>query len=350
MPPVASFRRAAALTVLVALVPAAAAARVDLRETGSTLLYPVMNAWVAAFERTSPEISISTEASGSGAGVSAAENGDAALGTSDAFLDDAHLAQGLVNVPLAVSAQFVGYHLGDLAGETPLRLSGAVLAAIFDGTLTTWDDPRIAAINPELRAKLPKKTIVPIVRSDRSGDTFLFTAYLRSQTAAWRLGPATSIAWPDVRGEQRAKGNAGLLQLLGAIDGSITYVGITYLEQAHHAGIGAALLRNHAGRYVAPTNDAVLGAIAHAPAIARDGRLALIDLPGDATYPIVNLGYAIVKRQQPSGEVATSLKKFLSWVVDTSGGNAPSMLGPVHFAPLPDRVRTVARTLIGEIR
>lgn len=216
--------RAALAAALAVLVPLAASARVQLKESGSTLLFPVVNAWVAAYEKVAPDVDITTEASGSGAGIAAAENGSANVGASDAYLSDALAARGdLVQIPLAIAGQFVAYNVTGVSG---LRLSGDVLASIYTGKITNWNDSRIAALNPG--AKLPDATIVPLRRSDKSGDTFLFTSFLAAAAPhAWTIAPATSIDWPNVAGEETAKGNRELLDLLHNTPHGIAYIGIS---------------------------------------------------------------------------------------------------------------------------
>ena len=340
--------RSALLTALTLLVvPLAASARVQLRETGSTLLYPVMNAWVAAYGKVAPDVDVATEATGSGAGVAAAESGSANLGASDAYLTNDAASRGdLVQIPLAISGQFVAYNL---SGVTGLKLTGDVLAAIYTGKIVKWNDPKIAALNAGL--KLPDETIVPLRRSDKSGDTFLFTSFLASAAPhAWTIAPATSIAWPGVAGEETAKGNPELLQLLQNTRDGIAYIGISLYEQTAAKGLGIAALRNRDGQFVMPTKAALQEATSRIGHVARDGRVSLIDLPGAHTYPIANVEYAIVKKKQPDAGTAQSLRAFLGWIIDPTGGNAPAMLDPVHFVPLPDSLRGLSRETIAALK
>jgi phosphate transport system substrate-binding protein len=335
-----------ALAVSLVVVPGLAFADTALTESGSTLLYPVMSAWAAAYAKIVPTVQVTTAATGSGAGVQAAQEGTTDLGASDVAIGVDAQHEDLAQIPLAISGQFIAF---ELPGINALKLSPEVLAAIYAGRITQWNDRRIAALNPGVA--LPGATIVPLRRSDRSGDTYLFTAYLSEGAPHdWTLAPATSIAWPSVAGEQSEKGNRELLDLLTHTRNGIAYIGISLDEQAQTAGLGIAELRNRAGAFVAPTPDAVEAAAQRMGHIPPDGRVSLIDLPGATTYPIVNVEYAVVKKHQPRGEIAAALRGFLGWIVDPAGGNAPAMLDPVHFAPLPDALRGVSRATIAALR
>ena len=176
-----------------------------ISEAGSSLLYPLMGTWASAYQRQTPGVSVKTTSTSSGKGIAAASAGSVDLGASDAYLSSGDVVKtpALVNIPLAIAAQTVIYNLPDVSAADHVRLDAAVLAGIYEGTITTWDDPRIAAINPG--ASLPADKIVPVYRADMSGDTFLFTGYLStgSQSAPgtqWnsKVGYGTTVAWPHV--------------------------------------------------------------------------------------------------------------------------------------------------------
>lgn len=339
---------AASLAVALLMAPVIAST-IELTETGSTLLYPLMTAWVEAFESGHPDVRIVTAATGSGIGIAQAASGAATFGASDAAVPDPRTS-GVDSIPLAISAQHIGYHVSGVDPGTNLRLSAPLLAAIYSGTITHWNDPRIAALNPDLAARLPATTIVPIRREDASGDTLLFTEYLRiAGGSAWSAGSGTRVNWPSVAGEQLAKQNRDVVQLLAAVNGSIGYVGISYLEQTKNAGVGIAALRNRSGAYVLPDDTAIAATVASAHS-DRPGPDALIDLPGARVYPIVNIEYAIVRTHGYDVQTASALRDFLTWTIDPAGGNAGQLLAPVHFVALPDRLRARSRTEIAKIQ
>src|SRR5215475_7029215 len=172
--------RLCAAVVLGLLMAAAApiarapAGQVTLAETGSTLIYPVFRIWAAEYPKTHPGVAVSAAATDSGAGVAQAISGAAQIGVSDAYMSDAQVRDNplIINVPMAISAQTVNYNVPDLNGQN-LKLDGPTLAGIYSGKIQSWDDPAIAAMNGGV--KLPHNPIVPIRRSDASGDTFIFT-------------------------------------------------------------------------------------------------------------------------------------------------------------------------------
>ena len=347
---VVHYRVIKALVVASALAlacAAGAAAQTALSESGSTLLYPLMQVWATEYERLHAGVTISAEATGSGAGISKALAGSATIGGSDAYLSDAQRAQGAINIPLAVSAQQIDYNLPQL-NTVRLRLSGPVLAGIYSGRVRNWDDPALTALNPGV--PLPHHAIVPIRRAEGSGDTFLFTQYLSFSDPSWEAGAnyGTRVRWPAVAGEQQARGNAGVLELCKNAPYSIAYVGISFFEQARAAGVGYAALRNRDGAFVEPAAESIEAATRSAR-VPGDGRVSLVFRPGRDVYPIVNFEYAVVKTHQPDTATAERVRAFLSWIVEPQGGNANSFLQPVHFVPLPADVLSLSKKMIASI-
>jgi phosphate transport system substrate-binding protein len=324
-----------------------------ISETGSSLLYPLMHSWATAYQKQASGVTVTTVSSSSGAGIEAASSGTADLGASDAYLSTGDLVKNptLLNIPLAVAAQTVIYNLPDVSGH--VRLNGAVLAAIYDGTVTMWDDPAIAAINPGL--SLPAIKIVPVHRSDVSGDTYLFTSYLSTgnqapQDQAWnsKIGYGTSVAWPSVPGEVAEQGSLNVLHACQSTTGCVAYNGISYLSQARAAGLGEAELANDAGQYTLPTPAAISASVASFVSLTPlNEAISMIDGPAAAGYPIVNYEYAIVSTRQPSAASATAIKSFLRWVITT--GNQPTYVDTVGFQPLPGAVVTLGEQQIGDI-
>lgn len=206
-----------AVSPLGVLAPTADATGLALHETGSTLLYPLFQLWIPAYEAANPGTTISTEASGSGAGIQRALAGQLQIGASDAYMSDEQAAHnpGIVNIPLAISALTVNYNLPGLS-DVSLRLDGPTLAGIYSGTIRTWDAPQIAALNPGVH--LPHEGTIPIRRADPSGDTFVFTQFLDFSTQSWEnaVGYGTTVSWPAVAAERTADGNVGVLQAVAA--------------------------------------------------------------------------------------------------------------------------------------
>ena len=331
---------------------ALSAADVTISETGSTLLYPLAKTWAAAYHQQFPAITVHTAGTGSGTGIADASDGKAEIGASDAYLSSGDLVTNphLLNIPLAVSAQTVIYNVPGLPAGSHLQLNGSVLAGIYSGAITQWNDRRIKALNPNL--PLTGLTIVPLHRSDRSGDTFLFTSYLSTQDPAWdsSIGYGTTVNWPNVAGAQSQKGSLAILHGCAATPGCIAYNGISYLSQAQTAGLGEAALANAAKNFALPTASAINDTVNSFVSITPPNEtISMINGPtaDGAGYPIVNYEYAVVSTSQPSAGVATAVRNFLRWVITT--GNHGSFLGPVQFQPLSPTVAQLAQAQIGEI-
>lgn len=326
--------------------------KVKLTETGSSLLYPLFNnQWIQAYESKNPNVTLTAASTGSGQGIQDSTTGVVNIGASDAYLAKAQMQQtpGMLNIPLAISAQEIAYNVPGVSQSTHLKLSGDVLAKIYMGQIKYWDDPAITAMNKGV--KLPHHAIVPVRRSDGSGDTFLFTQLLSKTNSAWakKVMYGTTVSWPSVSGEVGSQGNSGVEASLKSTQYSIGYLGISYQKQANSDGIGYAAVQNKAGNFVLPTATNIQAASKNAPNIPSDERVSLIDMPGANSYPIINFEYAIVKQQQSDATTATALKKFLNWAISSTGGNSSTYLNAVSFQPLPSSVNSLSQTQINKI-
>jgi len=338
-----------ALSCLAVTLSSVALAATHLSETGSTLLYPLMSVWIAKYMQLHPDLELSAQATGSSAGVADALSGEAQIGGSDAYLSDTQMQAGLLNVPLAVSSQEISYNVPELHGGVPLRLSGPTLAGIYDGTIDAWDDARLRSINPG--RSLPHHSIVPIHRSEGSGDTFLFTTYLALSTPSWEreVHAGNRVDWPPVGSALEARGNAGMVDLCERVPYSIAYIGISFADRARAGGLDVAVLENRAGAYLAPTAKTVQAALDATGSVSADGRASMIFANGADSYPLVNFEYAVVKERQTTPEMAGDLRDFLEWAVSPTDGNDPNLVGAYHFVPLPSQARSIARQQINRI-
>jgi phosphate transport system substrate-binding protein len=348
---VTSLSRAALAAVAagaVLLGGTAYAAQTRLLETGSTLLYPLFNLWVAEYT----DAQITTQATGSAAGISGAISGIAQIGASDAYLSNAQMKSnpGMLNIPLAISSQMVNYNIPGL-NKQHLKLSGPVLAGIYQGKVKYWDDPAIAKINPGV--KLPHNAIVPVHRSEGSGDTFIFTQYLSYSTPEWwnSVGYGTTVSWPDVLGDIGAFGNPGMVNASKGTPYSIAYIGISLKNAIDSAGLGIAELKNRDGKFVLPDHTTVSAAVNEmSNKTPADERVGLIFAPGAQSYPIINYEYAIVKSQQPNAAAAKALREFLSWAINPKGGSTPYYLQAVNFVALPEPIAKLSEKQIQQIK
>ncbi|MFZ0666780.1 MAG: phosphate ABC transporter substrate-binding protein PstS [Acidimicrobiales bacterium] len=338
----------ASLSSLEAKAPTTA---VSLQETGSSLLYPLFNLWVTGAKTKFPNLSITTASTGSGTGVSAAATGTVQIGASDAYLAPSEVTQypGLMNIPLAISSQFIAYNVPGVSGH--LKLSGQVISAIYQGQITNWDDPKIKALNPGV--SLSSLPIVTVHRSDSSGDTFLFTSFLSAaDPSGWgaKYSYSTSVQFPNVPGAEGAEKNSGMLSTCQATKGCIAYIGISYLQKAISAGLGEAELENKSGNFELPTASTISAeASGYASQTPASGTISMIYGPAADGYPIVNYEYAIVLQKQSSPQDAAAVQSFLAWAMDSGGGSASTYLNQVNFVPLPSQVITISVNLLSKI-
>ena len=310
-------------------------------------MFPLVSEWQKGYTSQYPGIKISTASTNSGTGISSAGTGLVDIGTSDAPLSASQSSQysTLENIPMGVDGIDVVYNLAGLSA--PLNLNGSVLAQIYDGKITTWNDPAITKLNPG--AKLPSEKIVTIHRADSSGSTVLFAQYLNAQDPTdW---PSTLISseptWPSVSGALAETGSGAMVTGAGGKPGSIAYVGVSYASKITAAKLSVAALENGAGKYTTPTAAALTAAVDSFPAAPADGSENLINTSAAAGYAISGYEYTDVNATQSSTAQAGLIQNFLYWALTT--GSSPSYLGKVDFVPLPKATYNVAVNLITKI-
>ncbi|MCL5982681.1 MAG: phosphate ABC transporter substrate-binding protein PstS [Firmicutes bacterium] len=311
----------------------------ELRLTtgGATFPNPLYQRLVHEYARiTSPAIRIDYASVGSGAGIRGILGGTFDFAGSDAPLTAEQQAQvrpnEILHVPTVMGAVAVVYNVP--GAGTGLRLTGEVLADIFRGVITNWNDTRIATLNPGVR--LPDQRITVVRRSDSSGTTFIFTDYLSKVSEAWRTGPGrgTTISWPAA-GNIGARGNEGVAAQVGQLPGAVGYV---ELSTAFLNRLNTVALRNRAGNFVVPTVEATTAAAAAADVGPLDHPT---NSPGTDAYPIVGLTWILVHRDQADANKARVIVDFLRWAVVER--NLEPFAADLFYAPLPqgviDRVR-----------
>jgi phosphate transport system substrate-binding protein len=255
--------------------------------------------------------------------------------------------KGLMNIALAVSAEQVNYNLPGVSQH--LKLNGKVLAAMYEGSIKTWNDPQIAALNPGVN--LPPTPVVPLHRSDGSGDTFVFTQYLSKQDPdGWGKSPGfgTTVQFPAVPGALGENGAGGMVTGCAQTPGCVAYIGVSYLDQANQKGLGEAQLANASGNYLLPDTQSIQAeAAGFASQTPANQVVSLINGPAADGYPMVNYEYAVVYSGQKDAATAQTMQAFLNWVV-TDGSN-PSFLDQEHMQPLPAAVAKLSDAQIAKI-
>ncbi len=323
-----------------------------ITEAGSSLLYPLFETWAPAFTDMYTNVPVSTAAGGSGAGQSGVEAGTLNLGGSDVFLTAAQVNEypNVLNIPVAVSAQAINYNLPMVTEQ--LNFTGNVLAGIYNGTIQYWNNAAIKAINPGVASELPDQLIVPLHRSDSSGDTGLFTTYLSDTSADWakNYGEGTTISWPSNPAAEAEDGNSGMLTACSQTEYCIAYIGVSYLAQATTDGLGNAKLQNLNGNFVALTTPNVQAALAaQYSSTPANERVSLVDGPGADSYPIINYEYVMVDQTQPSQTLATDIIALLEWATLPQYGQSSTYLSPVGFVALPNAIAQLSWAQIESI-
>jgi phosphate transport system substrate-binding protein len=319
-----------------ASVTTAAASAAGLTGAGSTLVAPLMANWINGFE-IKEGIPVKYGAVGSGTGIAQITARTVDFGASDAPLTPEQEAacNGCVMIPWALSATGIGFNI---PGVKKINLTGKILAGIYFGKITKWNDPKIKKINP--KAKLPGLTITPIFRSDGSGDTYTFARYLSKISPAWKseVGYATTIGFPTGVG---AKGNSGVTATVVKTPGAIGYISASYLIAA---GLGAAAVQNNAGNYEVPNLENIESAASFVKKIGANNTVDITNPPKKATiaYPISTFTYAIVPHNAPQKGAVQQFVKYAATLGQKYGA-------ALDFAPLPKVVKQAALNAVNSL-
>lgn len=320
------------------------AEKVELNGRGATFVEPIMKFWTNEYgEKTGQAVRINYQGTGSGDGINKVTDQLVDFGCSDAPMNrkqlDAAAAKGgpVVHVPLVIGAVVPMYNLPGV--DKPVAFSGPVLADIFTGKITAWDDPKLKELNPGL--DLPAAKIQPVFRADPSGTTFIFADYLAKVSPEFKstVGVSNEPAWPTAVGvrQQKTDGVAGHVSRTA---GAIGYVELTYALDTK-SQYGAVV--NRAGKPIladldgiTAAADATLGEKQTAePYSLHDLTYSLTDAGGDKSYPIAGLSYALAYKKLP-GAKGRATVEFLKWATSAEG---QEMAKKRNYAPLPDALR-----------
>ncbi|HVC59165.1 MAG TPA: phosphate ABC transporter substrate-binding protein PstS [Acetobacteraceae bacterium] len=325
---------AAAIGLAAGLV-AAQQAQADIQITGagSTFAAPIYAKWGDASSSTTG-IKLNYQAIGSGAGINQINNRTVDFGASDMpVAADQLTAHKLMQFPTVIGGVDI---IVNIPGVKPnqLKLTGPVLADIYLGTITKWNDKQIVALNPGL--KLPSLAIAPVHRADGSGTTFVFTDYLGMQSPEWKtkVGSSTSVAWPVGAG---AKGSDGVAGTVHQIKGGIGYDESAYAEQNH---LTTALLKNKAGKFVAPTMAAFEASAGNADwSKVQNFAIDLNNEPGATSWPIESATFVLLPIDPKDANQSAAVKKFFDWGFTHGSAIAKRLL----YIPLPASVHNAIR-------
>jgi phosphate transport system substrate-binding protein len=331
----------AGLTVLPALLATAAMAAETITGAGATFPNPIYQQWFSEYKMAHSDVAINYQSLGSGAGIRQLIEGTVDFGASDMPMTDEQaksLKVPAFHFPTVLGAVVLSYNVPGVTGE--LNLTGDVIAGIFLGTITKWNDPKIASANPGV--KLPGNPIEVIHRSDGSGTSFVFTDYLSKVSPEWKMkvGANTSVSWPVGLG---GKGNEGVSGLVKQTPNSIGYVELIYAVQQKMA---YANVKNASGKFVKASFDSVTAAAAGVKDMPADFRVSITNAMGAGAYPISSFTWLLIPAQIKDPAKKKALTEFLSWMLTTGQKDCQAL----SYAPLPKAVVEKEQKQIGLIK
>lgn len=292
---------------------------------GASFIYPLVSKWSADYNAATGN-KVNYQSIGSGGGIAQIKAGTVDFGSTDKPLSSEQLAAaGLGQFPSAIGGVVLVFNLkGVESGQ--LRLTGPLLADIFLGKITAWNDPAIASINPGVA--LPDEKITIVHRSDGSGTTFNFSNYLSKVSGQWqdKVGEGTSLQWPAGVG---GKGNEGVAAYVKQIKGGIGYVELAYALQN---GMPYAALQNAAGQWVQPSAESFAAAAASADwANAKDFNLVITNAPGEQAWPITATNFMLMPKRPEDAARSQATRDFFRWALQQGQPQAQAL----HYVPLP---------------
>jgi phosphate transport system substrate-binding protein len=333
-------RRATVLLLAGLVAVCAASAQTKLNGAGATFPYPMYSKWFSEYNKLHPDVQINYQSIGSGGGIRQVSAGTVDFGATDGPMSDQQLTDAkskIIHIPTVLGAVVPAYNINGYSGE--LKFSGALLADIFMGRVSSWNDPKIAKENPG--SNLPNTPIVVVHRSDGSGTTFVWTDYLSKISSEWQsnVGKGTSVRWPLGLG---AKGNEGVAGLIRQMDGAIGYIELIYAETNK---IPYGTVKNPAGEYVKASLDSVTKAAATAK-VPNDYRVSITNAPGKGAYPIASFTWLLIPEKNADATKQRILKDFLNWMIV----DGQKMTQQLTYAPLPAEVATRVKATIGQLK
>jgi phosphate transport system substrate-binding protein len=312
-----------------------------INAAGSTFQTNFQQAAISGFKTAQPQVTVNYGGGGSGAGRTALYSNTVQFAGSDSKIPASEASK----VPAGKTVLYFPVQIGpiamayNLSGVTGLKLDAATLSKIFQGQITTWNDPAIKALNPS--ASLPSTSITLVVRSDSSGTTANFSAYLvKAAGSAWKLGTASTITFPKTA--HAANGGSGVAQAIKATSGSIGYVDYS---TATASGLSSATVKNSAGDFVAPSSASAAAAATQVTP-AANLTFSTVDEPGATSYPITYQSWDLVYAEQPTANDAALLKAYLGYLLGSAG---QALLTPLNLAPLPSSIDQAAIAQLSKI-
>jgi len=319
-------RRIALLCVVLA---APVFGQTTVNGAGATFPNPMYQKWFSEYHKAHPDIQFNYQSIGSGGGIRQVLAQTVDFGASDGPMTDEQLSQAktkILHIPTVMGAVVPAYNVPGVSGE--LKFTPEVLAGIFLGKITTWNDPAIAKANPGV--SLPNQSIIVVHRSDGSGTTYIFTDYLSKVSSEWQNGPGkgTSVKWPVGLG---GKGNEGVAGMIRQMQGGIGYIELIYAVQNK---IDYGSVKNAGGAFVKASLESVTAAAASVKSMPADFRVSITNAPGKDAYPISSFTWLLIPEKSKEAAKGKILADFLTWMVD----DGQKMTAELTYAPLPGSV------------
>jgi phosphate transport system substrate-binding protein len=300
---------------------------VSLTGAGATFPAPLYQRWFSEYNKINPNVQVSYQSVGSGAGVEQFSQGTVDFGASDVAMKDeeiAKVAKGVVLLPMTAGSIVFAYNL---SGVTEMKLSRQVYIDILLGKITKWNDPALTALNPDVT--LPDQSITFVYRSDGSGTTGVFTKHLSAVSEEWKtkVGEGKSVEWPVGIG---AKGNEGVTAQIMQTEGAIGYIEYGYAKQQN---IATATIENKSGSYIKPSPESASQALA-AVELPENLRAFIADPEGADSYPIVSYTWIMAYKKYDDPNKLKAFKEVITWALNDGQKFSPDL----GYIPLPENV------------
>ncbi len=322
------FMKRTLVAVLLLMLAMSTAQAQKLTGAGATFPYPMYSKWFSEYAAAHSGVEINYQSIGSGGGIRQVTAGLVDFGASDGPMTDEQLAGSkikLVHIPTVMGADVPAFNV---PGVNDLKFSGDVLADMFLGKITMWNDARLVKDNPGVN--LPAEKIIVVHRSDGSGTSYIWTDYLSKVSKEWADGPGkgTSVSWPTGVG---GKGNEGVAGLVRQLPGALGYIELIYALQNH---ISYGSVKNPAGNFLKASIEGVTEAAASVKQMPADYRVSITNAPGKDAYPISSFTWLLVPVHSADPAKGKVIKDMLSWIINSGESEAPSL----SYAPLPKSV------------
>jgi len=312
-----------------------------LNGAGATFPNPIYSKWFSEYHKVHSDIQVNYQPIGSGGGIRQVTAGTVDFGASDMPMTDKQLHDSptkILNIPTVLGAVVPAYNIPGVTGE--VKFTPDVLAGIFLGKISKWNDKAITSVNPGVN--FPDKDIIIVHRAEGSGTTFIWTDYLSKVSPEWKtqVGSDTVVKWPLGMG---GKGNEGVSGYIRQLSGSIGYVELIYALQNN---IPYGSVRNSAGVYVKASLESVTAAAASAPKMPADFRVSITNAPGKDAYPISSFTWLLIPAESKDASKGKILSDFLNWMVS----DGQKMTASLYYAPLPENVASKVKEAIKQVK